>query len=91
MKPIGIVRQLDDLGRIVIPKEIRRVIGIREGDPLEIYSNDDNSITLRKFKKITPVKELENFLNEYSNSLDITVQHLIEAAITLSKTNKKNE
>ena len=48
MKATGIVRRIDDLGRVVIPKEIRRQMGIREGDPLEIFTNDD-SICLKKF------------------------------------------
>ena len=48
MKATGIVRRIDDLGRVVIPKEIRRQMGIREGDPLEIFTDDD-SICLKKF------------------------------------------
>ena len=47
MKATGIVRRVDDLGRIVIPKEIRRTLRIREGDPLEIYT-EGNSVILRK-------------------------------------------
>lgn len=47
----GIVRRIDDLGRIVIPKEIRRNIGIREGDPLEINTTYEGTITIRKYKK----------------------------------------
>ena len=50
MKPTGIVRRIDDLGRIVIPKEIRRNCGIQEGDPLEIYADKNGIIELRKYK-----------------------------------------
>ena len=49
MKATGIVRRIDDLGRVVIPKEIRRVLRIREGDPLEIFT-DGESIVLRKYR-----------------------------------------
>lgn len=57
MKATGIVRRIDDLGRIVIPKEIRRTMRIREGDPLEIYTGPDGEVV---FKKYSPVNELEN-------------------------------
>lgn len=49
MKTTGIVRRVDDLGRIVIPKEIRRALHIKEGDPLEIYI-DDNTVCFRNYK-----------------------------------------
>ena len=49
MKNTGIVRQLDELGRIVLPKEMRRTLGIEERDPLEIWA-DGNTIVLRKFR-----------------------------------------
>jgi AbrB family looped-hinge helix DNA binding protein len=54
MKATGIVRRIDDLGRVVIPKEIRRTMRIREGDPLEIYTSSDGSVT---FKRYIPVSE----------------------------------
>ena len=57
MKATGIVRRIDDLGRVVIPKEIRRTMRIREGDPLEIYTGPDGEVV---FKKYSPVNELEN-------------------------------
>ncbi len=50
MKATGIVRRIDDLGRVVIPKEIRRTLRIREGDPLEIYTSADGSITLKNIR-----------------------------------------
>ena len=49
MKATGIVRRLDDLGRIVIPKEIRRTCNLREGDPMEIYLGEDSQIVLKKY------------------------------------------
>ena len=55
MKSTGLIRRIDDLGRVVIPKEIRRIMRIREGDPLEIFANpSDNSVT---FKRYTPYCE----------------------------------
>lgn len=55
MKATGIVRRIDDLGRVVIPKEIRRTLKIREGDPLEIYTNSSGEVI---FKKYSPIGEL---------------------------------
>lgn len=49
MKATGIVRRIDDLGRVVIPKEIRRTMRIREGDPLEIYTNSDGEVIFKKY------------------------------------------
>ena len=49
MKATGIVRRIDDLGRVVIPKEIRRTLNIREGDPLEIYTGEDGTVIFRKY------------------------------------------
>lgn len=54
MKATGIVRRIDDLGRVVVPKEIRRQMRIREGDPLEIYTSSDGSVT---FKRYVPMNE----------------------------------
>ena len=50
MKATGIVRRIDELGRIVIPKEIRRILHIRETDPLEIYTDNDGQIILKKYQ-----------------------------------------
>ena len=63
MKATGIVRRIDDLGRIVIPKEIRRTLRIREGDPLEIYTDTDGEVI---FKKYSPVGELSDFVSTYA-------------------------
>lgn len=66
MKATGIVRRIDDLGRVVIPKEIRRTMRIREGDPLEIYTDNDGEVI---FKKYSPIGELSPFANQYAEVL----------------------
>ena len=66
MKATGIVRRVDDLGRIVIPKEIRRTLRIREGDPLEIYTDKDGEVI---FKKYSPIGELSDFAAQICDSL----------------------
>ena len=66
MKATGIVRRIDDLGRVVIPKEIRRTLRIREGDPLEIYTATDVEVI---FKKYSPVGELSAFASQYADVL----------------------
>lgn len=66
MKATGIVRRIDDLGRVVIPKEIRRTMRIREGDPLEIYTNAGGEVI---FKKYSPIGELSNLATEYADAL----------------------
>ncbi len=62
MKATGIVRRIDDLGRVVIPKEIRRTMRIREGDPLEIYTGTDGEVI---FKKYSPMGEMESIANDF--------------------------
>ena len=64
MKATGIVRRIDDLGRVVIPKEIRRTMRIREGDPLEIFTDSDGEVV---FKKYSPVGELTPFATQYAD------------------------
>lgn len=66
MKATGIVRRIDDLGRVVIPKEIRRTMRIREGDPLEIYTDSDGEVI---FKKYSPIGELSVFAGQYAEIL----------------------
>ena len=63
MKATGIVRRIDDLGRVVIPKEIRRTLRIREGDPLEIFVDRDGEVILKKY---SPISELGDFAKEYA-------------------------
>lgn len=66
MKATGIVRRIDDLGRIVIPKEIRRSFRIKEGDPLEIFTDAEGEVI---FKKYSPIGELSNFASQYAEVL----------------------
>lgn len=60
MKATGIVRRIDDLGRVVVPKEIRRTLRIREGDPMEIFTNHDGEIYLRNIHLLERLKCLQN-------------------------------
>ena len=69
MKATGIVRRIDDLGRVVIPKEIRRTMRIREGDPLEIYTDREGEVI---FKKYSPIGELASFAGQYAETLHKT-------------------
>ncbi len=69
MKATGIVRRIDDLGRVVIPKEIRRTLRIRDGDPLEIYTERDGEVI---FKKYSPVGELSEFAAQICEALHKT-------------------
>ena len=74
MKATGIVRRIDDLGRVVIPKEIRRTMRIREGDPLEIYTDNDGEVI---FKKYSPLGELGSFATQYAEVLHKTSGHAV--------------
>lgn len=74
MKATGIVRRIDDLGRVVIPKEIRRTLRIREGDPLEIFTDREGEIILKKY---SPIGELGTFAGQYAESLAQTTGHLV--------------
>ena len=71
MKATGIVRRIDDLGRVVIPKEIRRTMRIREGDPLEIFTDRDGEVI---FKKYSPIGELTAFAAQYAETLHKTCE-----------------
>ena len=66
MKATGIVRRIDDLGRVVIPKEIRRTLRIRESDPLEIFTDREGEIILKKY---SPIGEMNTFAKQYAESL----------------------
>jgi len=70
MKATGIVRRIDELGRIVIPKEIRRTLRIREGDPLEIYTDREGGIILKKY---SPIGELAAFAADFADALAATL------------------
>ena len=67
MKATGIVRRIDDLGRIVIPKEIRRTLRIREGDPLEIFTEREGNIVLKKY---SPIGELGEYARDFSFAIE---------------------
>ena len=74
MRATGIVRRIDDLGRVVVPKEIRRTLRIREGDPLEIFTDREGEIILKKY---SPIGELGQFAGEYAESLSQATGHLV--------------
>ncbi len=73
MKATGIVRRIDDLGRVVIPKEIRRTLRIRERDPLEIFVGREGEVILKKY---SPIGELGDFAKEYADSLYEAIGHI---------------
>lgn len=66
MKATGIVRRIDDLGRVVIPKEIRRTLRLREGTPLEIFTDREGEIILKKY---SPMVELTAFAAQYAEAM----------------------
>ncbi len=74
MKATGIVRRIDDLGRVVIPKEIRRTLRIRESDPLEIFTDREGEIILKKY---SPIGELGSFAKEYAEALAAASGHSV--------------
>ncbi len=74
MKATGIVRRIDDLGRVVIPKEIRRTLRIKEGDPLEIFTDREGEVI---FKKYSPIGELGDFASDFAESIARAVQSAV--------------
>ena len=92
MRATGIVRRIDDLGRVVIPKEIRKTLRIREGDPLEIFTAKDGEVILKKY---SPIGELNEFSQEYAETLGETlgcgiVVTDLDSIIAISKLAKKD-
>ena len=92
MRATGIVRRIDDLGRVVIPKEIRKTLRIREGDPLEIFTAKDGEVILKKY---SPIGELNEFSQEYTETLGETlgcgvVVTDLDSIIAVSKLPKKD-
>ena len=73
MKATGVVRRIDDLGRVVIPKEIRKTLRIKEGDPLEIFTDKEGEVILKKY---SPIGELTEFATEYADTLSKTTGHI---------------
>lgn len=72
MKATGIVRRIDDLGRVVVPKEIRRTLRIREGDPMEIFTDREGEIILKKY---SPIGELGTFSQQYADAVYQATRH----------------
>lgn len=92
MKATGVSRKIDELGRIVIPKEIRRTLRIREGTPLEIFTDDEGQIILRKY---SPIGEWSEFANQCAeavsqNTGNISIITDRDQVIAVSGTAKKN-
>lgn len=77
MKATGIVRRIDDLGRVVVPKEIRRTLRIREGDPLEIFTDREGEIILKKY---SPIGELSLFAKQYAEAMAQTTGLVVAIA-----------
>lgn len=73
VKATGVVRRIDDLGRIVIPKEIRKTLRIKEGDPLEIFTDKEGEVILKKY---SPIGELSEFATGYAETLAKTTGHI---------------
>lgn len=91
MKATGVVRRIDDLGRIVIPKEIRKTLRIKEGDPLEIFTDREGQVILKKY---SPIGELSEFATEYAETLAKTTGHIAcitdkDTVIAVSGASKK--
>lgn len=79
MKATGIVRRIDDLGRVVVPKEIRRILRIREGDPLEIYTSGNGEIILKKY---SPVGDMSQIAAEFAE----TASSILGGTVAVSDT-----
>ena len=91
MKATGVVRRIDDLGRIVIPKEIRRTLRIKEGDPIEIFTDKEGEVILKKY---SPIGELSEFATGYAETLAKTTGHIVcitdkDSVIAVSGGSKK--
>lgn len=91
MKATGIVRRIDELGRIVIPKEIRRTLRIRETDPMEIFTDKEGEIVLKKY---SPLGGLAECAKTYAESLARTTGNIVcisdrEQIIAVSGTSRR--
>ena len=91
LKATGIVRRIDELGRVVIPKEIRRTLRIREGDPLEIFTDREGEVILKKY---SPIGELGEFAKQFAESLNKSLGHVAciadrDAILATSGTTRK--
>ena len=74
MKATGIVRRIDDLGRVVVPKEIRKTLKIREGDPVEIFTDNQGQIILKKY---SPIGEMGDFARDYAEAMSQIAGHTV--------------
>jgi len=91
MKATGIVRRIDELGRVVVPKEIRRTLRIREGDPLEIFTDREGGVILKKY---SPIGEMGEFAKQFTESISKIVGNIAlicdrDAIISVSGGSKK--
>lgn len=91
MRATGIVRRIDELGRVVIPKEIRRTLRIREGDSLEIFTDHDGEVVLKKY---SPIGEISAIAKDYTDSLFRSLGHICcisdrDMVISISGTSKR--
>ena len=91
MKATGVVRRIDDLGRVVIPKEIRKTLRIKEGAPLEIFTDKEGEVILKKY---SPIGELSEFAAGYAETLAKTTGHIAcitdkDTVIAISGASKK--
>ena len=92
MRATGIVRRVDDLGRVVIPKEIRRSMGIREGEPLEIFLDEDAVIFRRYSYKLTAeVARVAELVEHHCNADSETMRLLTDKFLEISKILKESE
>lgn len=92
MKATGIVRRIDDLGRVVVPKEIRRTMRIREGQAMEIFTGREGEIVLKKY---SPIEEMTDCAAEYAKALSSVCGHLVcisdhEQIVAASGPDQKN-
>lgn len=79
MKPTGIVRRVDDLGRVVVPKEIRRSLGIKEGDALEIFTTRDGEIIFKPYQEDSRV--VDNFIEAFKGMNTIDKKEIVKMLV----------
>ena len=95
MKATGLVRRIDDLGRVVIPKEIRRTYGINNGDPLEIFTDNEGFIILKKYDPLPEinnrVETLQEMITENTNYTPEVTKKEVSLLATLEKLLNENE
>lgn len=92
MKATGIIRRMDDLGRIVIPKEIRRALCIQEGDPLEIMTDEFGNIIIQKYdsRERAVVNAIESVRDTFDCEMPQAVKDLLAVVINILNDSKEN-